>query len=34
VLWLDLVMCKSYLGGTGFEGVKGSCRAAEVTEAL
>ena len=29
VLWLDLVMCKSYPGGTGFEGMKGSCRAAE-----
>jgi hypothetical protein len=22
-------MCKSYPGGTGFEGTKGSCRAAE-----
>ena len=22
-------MCKSYPGGTGFEGMKGSCRAAE-----
>jgi hypothetical protein len=29
VLWLDLVMCKSYPGGTGFEGMKGSCREAE-----
>jgi hypothetical protein len=29
VLWLDLVTCKSYPGGTGFEGIKGSCRAAE-----
>jgi hypothetical protein len=25
----DLVMCKSHPGGTGFEGMKGSCRAAE-----
>ena len=29
VLWLDLVMYKSHLCGTGFEGMKGSCRAAE-----
>jgi hypothetical protein len=29
VLWLHLVMCKSYPGGTGFEGIKGSCRAAK-----
>ena len=29
MLWLDLVMCKSYPGGTGFEGMKGSHRAAE-----
>jgi hypothetical protein len=29
VLWLDLVMCKSYPGGTGSEGMKGSHRAAE-----
>jgi hypothetical protein len=29
VLWLDLVMFKSYPGGTGFEGMKGSQRAAE-----
>jgi hypothetical protein len=29
VQWLDLVICKSYPGGTGFEGMKGSCRAAE-----
>jgi hypothetical protein len=27
VLWLDLVICKSYPGGTGFEGKKGSQRA-------
>ena len=26
---LDLVMCKSHPGGTGFEGMKRSCRAAE-----
>ena len=25
----DLVICKSHPGGTGFEGVKESCRAAE-----
>jgi hypothetical protein len=29
VLWMDLIMCKSYPGGTGFEGMKGSHRAAE-----
>jgi hypothetical protein len=29
MLQQDLVMCKSYPGGTGFEGMKGSCRAAE-----
>jgi hypothetical protein len=29
VLGLDLVMCKSLPGGTGFEGIKGSSRAAE-----
>jgi hypothetical protein len=29
VLQWDLVMCKSHPGGTGFEGMKGSCRAAE-----
>ena len=29
VLWLDLVICKGYPGGTGFEGMKMSCRAAE-----
>ena len=29
MLQLDLVMCKSHLGGTGFEGMKGSWRAAE-----
>ena len=29
VLQQDLVMCKSYPGGTGFEGMKGSHRAAE-----
>jgi hypothetical protein len=28
VLWLNLVMCKSY-PGTGFEGMKGPHRAAE-----
>ena len=26
---MDLVMCKNYSGGTGFEGMKGSWRAAE-----
>ena len=25
----DLVMCKGHPSGTGFEGMKGSCRAAE-----
>ena len=29
MLWLDLVTCKSYPGGTGFAGMKGSGRAAE-----
>jgi hypothetical protein len=29
VLQQDLVMCKSHPGGTGFEGMKGSRRAAE-----
>jgi hypothetical protein len=29
VLWLDLVMCKSYPGGTGFEAMKWSHIAAE-----
>ena len=29
MLWLDLVMCKSHPGSTGFEGRKGSWRAAE-----
>jgi hypothetical protein len=29
VLRLDLVMCKSYPGDTGFEGMKGSRRTAE-----
>jgi hypothetical protein len=29
MLWLDLVMCKSYPGGTGFEGMKGSLGGAE-----
>ena len=29
VLWLDLVMCKSHPGGTGFEGMKELSRAAE-----
>ena len=29
MLWLDLVICKSYPGGIGFEGMKGSHRAAE-----
>jgi hypothetical protein len=29
VLWLDLVIFKSHPGGTGFEGMKGSCRKAE-----
>ena len=30
MLQLYLVMCKSHSGGTGFEGIKGSWRAAEV----
>jgi hypothetical protein len=29
MLRLDLVMCKNHSGGTGFEGMKGSRRAAE-----
>ena len=29
MLQQDLVMCKSYPGGTGFESMKRSCRAAE-----
>jgi hypothetical protein len=29
VLWMDLILCKSHPGGTGFEGMKGSPRAAE-----
>ena len=29
MLCLDLVKCKSHSGGTGFEGMKGSWRAAE-----
>ena len=29
MLQWDLVMCKSHPGGTGFEGMKGSWRAAE-----
>ena len=29
MLWLDLVMCKSHSGGTGFERMKRSWRAAE-----
>jgi hypothetical protein len=29
VLQRDLVMCKGNSGGTGFEGMKGSCRATE-----
>ena len=29
LLQRDLVICKSHPGGTGFEGMKGSCRAAE-----
>ena len=29
LLQLDLVMCKGHPGGTGFEGMKGSRRAAE-----
>ena len=34
LLQWDLVMCKGHPGGTGFEGMKGSWRAVEVTEAL
>jgi hypothetical protein len=30
LLQWDLVMSKCHPGGTGFEGMKGSCRAAEV----
>jgi hypothetical protein len=29
MLQLDLIMCKNHSGGTGFEGIKGSRRAAE-----
>jgi hypothetical protein len=29
LLQQDLVTCKGHPGGTGFEGMKGSCRAAE-----
>ena len=29
MLWMDLIKCKSYPGGTGFEGMKGSRKAAE-----
>ena len=29
MLWLDLVICKVHPGGTGFEGMKGSRKAAE-----
>jgi hypothetical protein len=29
MLQLDLLMCKNHLGGTGFEGMKGSWRASE-----
>jgi hypothetical protein len=29
LLQRDLVMCKGHPGGTGFEGMKGSCRAAK-----
>ena len=29
LLQQDLVMCKGHPGGTGFESMKGSCRAAE-----
>ena len=29
MLWMELVMCKSQPGGTSFEGMKGSRRAAE-----
>ena len=30
MLQLDLIMCKNHPGGTGFESMKGSWRAAEV----
>ena len=30
MLQLNLVMCKNHPGGTGFEGMKGSWRAAQV----
>jgi hypothetical protein len=30
LLQRDLVMCNGHPGGTGFEGMKGSCRAADV----
>ena len=30
LLQRDLVICKGHPGGTGFEGMKGSCKAAEV----
>lgn len=29
LLQRDLVICKGHPGGTGFEGMKGSCKAAE-----
>ena len=29
MLQWDLIMCKSHPGDTGFEGMKGSCRASE-----
>ena len=29
LLQQDLVICKGHPGGTGFEGMKGSCRAAD-----
>ena len=29
LLQRDLVICKGHTGGTGFKGMKGSCRAAE-----
>ena len=32
VLHWDLVMCKNHPGGTGFEGMKGSCRAVEARQ--
>jgi hypothetical protein len=34
MLWVDLVMCKSHPGHTGFEGMKRSCRATEAMETL